>query len=106
MDFALTSTHEMTRRMVREFSERDVRPKALEYDASQTFPDDWEVHESLTAKYRQIGNAVPVQFGEAVGRHVLAFYEGREAPPVTDVAQSRYRNTDETSWRRRLSVGA
>jgi DNA (cytosine-5)-methyltransferase 1 len=37
----------------------------------QGFPDDWAITGSMAAQYRQIGNAVPVALGAAVGRAVL-----------------------------------
>ncbi|MCB1231677.1 MAG: DNA cytosine methyltransferase [Verrucomicrobiae bacterium] len=36
----------------------------------QTFPDDWKFSGSWTEVMRQLGNAVPVQLGEAVARSV------------------------------------
>jgi DNA (cytosine-5)-methyltransferase 1 len=38
----------------------------------QTFPDDFEFVGSRTQVARQIGNAVPVDLAEQVGRHLLA----------------------------------
>lgn len=62
----------------------------------QGFPDDWHVTGSMAAQYRQIGNAVPVALGAAVGAAVLAC-EGAaartQAKPCADsqlaAAQSR-----------------
>lgn len=38
----------------------------------QGFPDDWVITGSMAAQYRQIGNAVPVQLGAAVGAAILS----------------------------------
>ena len=42
-----------------------------EYARIQTFPDDWQFCGSMTAQYRQIGNAVPVNLAWAVGRSIV-----------------------------------
>ena len=39
--------------------------------AIQTFPDDFEFVGSMNSCYRQIGNAVPVLFGELLGRELV-----------------------------------
>ena len=41
MDFELTETQTMTRKMVRDFVEREIIPESLKYDESQEFPDHW-----------------------------------------------------------------
>lgn len=41
----------------------------------QGFPDGWQFCGSIAAQYRQIGNAVPIPLGEAVGRAVVDLLE-------------------------------
>jgi len=40
MDFELTEEHRMIARMVREFAEKEIAPRAEEIDATDQFPDD------------------------------------------------------------------
>jgi DNA (cytosine-5)-methyltransferase 1 len=50
----------------------DTRPFTVrEYARIQTFPDDWEFAGALTSQYKQIGNAVPVNLAEAVGKQII-----------------------------------
>jgi len=52
----------------------EVRPFTVrEYARIQTFPDDWKFEGTMSAKYKQIGNAVPVNLAKAVGDSVIAF---------------------------------
>lgn len=37
----------------------------------QGFPDDWEFSGAMNRQYLQVGNAVPVHLGEAIGRAIL-----------------------------------
>jgi len=49
------------------------RPLSVkEYARIQEFPEDWTFVGTTSAKYRQIGNAVPVGLGEAIGRAIIA----------------------------------
>lgn len=51
----------------------ETRPlNVREYARIQTFPDGWEFEGGLSDKYKQIGNAVPVNLGYHIGRCVLA----------------------------------
>lgn len=47
--------------------------------AIQTFPDDFEFVGAMNSCYRQIGNAVPVLFGELLGKELMRL-EGMVAP--------------------------
>lgn len=52
----------------------ETRPFTVrEYARIQTFPDSWEFTGSLTHKYKQIGNAVPVNLAKEVGYSVVDF---------------------------------
>lgn len=49
-----------------------TRPLTVrEYARIQTFPDEWEFEGSMTQQYKQIGNAVPVNLGFAMGRALI-----------------------------------
>ena len=75
------------------------RPLSVqEYKRIQQFPDDWVVCGSLVDQYKQLGNAVPVGLGEAIGRAILAHRAGQKAQPPTGFLFSRYKCTDEVSW--------
>jgi DNA (cytosine-5)-methyltransferase 1 len=78
-----------------------------EYKRIQQFPDNWIVCGSLTDQYKQIGNAVPVGLGKAVGKAILAHMAGREEHPPMGFPFSRYKGTDETAWEAntRISMG-
>ncbi len=50
----------------------ETRPFTVrEYARIQTFTDDWEFAGPLTSQYAQIGNAVPVNLAEAVGKSII-----------------------------------
>ena len=58
----------------------ETRPLTVrEYARIQTFPDDWEFCGNITAQYKQIGNAVPVNLAAAVGRSLIRLFNDIEA---------------------------
>ncbi len=82
------------------------RPLSVqEYARIQQFPDDWIVCGSLEDRYKQIGNAVPVGLGEAVGRVIVAHIEGRDTRAPAGFPFSRYKDTDEVTWEARAIRG-
>jgi DNA (cytosine-5)-methyltransferase 1 len=77
----------------------ELRPLSVEeYVAIQTFPPTYKFSGNLDDQYRQIGNAVPCLFAEAIGRHIMAFDRGMSVVSLNQAKFSRYVNTDENSW--------
>ena len=78
----------------------ELRPLSIEeYAAIQTFPPDYTLAGKLVDQYRQLGNAVPCAFGEAVAEHLLAFDEGRLEDSLSDeISFSRYSATNHATW--------
>lgn len=63
----------------------ETRPLAIrEYARIQTFPDDWEFSGPMTAKYKQIGNAVPVNLSYAIGRSLVRALNSLEQKEAID----------------------
>lgn len=57
----------------------ETRPLTVrEYARIQTFPDDWVFCGNMTAQYKQIGNAVPVNLAAAVGRSLIRLFNDIE----------------------------
>ena len=66
------------------------RPLSVhEYKRIQQFPDDWRFTGTITAKYRQIGNAVPVGLAKAIGQAILSV-----ADENAEIKTKRLRGTD------------
>lgn len=76
------------------------RPLAVEeYRRVQGFPDDWRICGDVMDAYRQIGNAVPVALGEAIGRAIRADMAGKAADPRFEgFPYSRYKRTSDQTW--------
>ena len=55
----------------------EVRPFSIRENARiQTFPDEWEFKGNLQSKYRQIGNAVPVNLAKDIGLSIIGSLNG------------------------------
>lgn len=75
------------------------RPLSVqEYARVQQFPDDWRFAGTLLDRYRQIGNAVPVDLGAAVGRLIAARLTGKAVRAPEGFAYSRYKGTSHLDW--------
>ncbi len=52
----------------------ETRPFTIrEYARIQTFPDDWTFAGAISQRYKQIGNAVPVNLAKEIGFSLIAF---------------------------------
>jgi DNA (cytosine-5)-methyltransferase 1 len=69
---SLTLTCSPAQKQTERCHPEETRPLTIrEYARVQTFPDNWEFTGPITAQYKQIGNAVPVNLGYAVGRSLV-----------------------------------
>ncbi len=75
------------------------RPLSIqEYKRIQEFPDNWELAGSLVQQYKQIGNAVPISMGLAVGNLITKLLQKKAIPNYPDFKYSRYKNTSTKEW--------
>jgi len=80
---------------------KEDRPLSVqEYKRGQEFPDDWIICGSIIDQYKQIGNAVPVSLGKAIGKAIKSHMNGRNVKEFLEFPYSRYKKTDEKSWER------
>ena len=75
-----------------------LRPLSVEeYQVIQQFPYEWDFAGSVASRYRQIGNAVPVGLGEAIGRALVGVVKDR-APKQRRLLERQ------ASWSKRAAV--
>ena len=70
----------------------------LEYKRIQEFPDKWEIKGSMINKYKQIGNAVPVSVGKAIGQLIISLSKNEKVENIKNFKYSRYLNTSNESF--------
>jgi DNA (cytosine-5)-methyltransferase 1 len=77
------------------------RPLSVEeYAVIQEFPQTWKICGSVLDQYKQIGNAVPIALGEAIGNTIINHMNGVETKIYPGFKYSRYKGTDDVSWER------
>ncbi|GAB4276591.1 MAG: DNA (cytosine-5-)-methyltransferase [Oscillatoriaceae cyanobacterium] len=70
---SLTLTTSPSQKQTERCHPEETRPFTVrEYARIQTFPDEWEFAGGVGSQYRQIGNAVPVNFADHLGRAIGA----------------------------------
>ena len=76
------------------------RPLSIqEYKRVQQFPDDWVLKGSLTEQYKQVGNAVPVGLGKAVGDLIMSLIQNKKIKDFPNFKYSRYKITNDKKWK-------
>jgi DNA (cytosine-5)-methyltransferase 1 len=75
------------------------RPLSIEeYKRIQEFPDNWKLCGNLIQQYKQIGNAVPVSLGVAIGKLIIDHISGNKIIQLKDFKYSRYLKTSDKEW--------
>ena len=79
-----------------------LRPLSIEeYARIQQFPDSWTFNGRLETIYKQIGNAVHVGLGQAVGQQIMRFINGQTSANEearNKTPYSRYKNTTDRDF--------
>ena len=87
---SLTLTCSPAQKQTERCHPKETRPLTIrEYARIQTFPDNWHFCGSLLAKYKQIGNAVPVNLAWAIGRSLIRLFND-----ICDVETPNMAKTD------------
>ena len=68
-------------------------PKILCSDKRNLMSETFKQIGSMTSCYLQIGNAVPVGLGEALGTHILNLIQNNEIADKVGFRYSRYKRT-------------
>ena len=77
----------------------ELRPLSIEeYARIQGFPDNWKFRGKIGEIYKQIGNAVPIKLGEAIGNTILNDMKGINTNTFEDFKYSRYKKTSDKEF--------
>lgn len=70
----------------------EVRPFSYRENARfQTFPDDWEFCGKLSERYKQVGNAVPVNLAKEIGLCIKSALGGKTMWPLSFISEEDFR---------------
>ena len=79
------------------------RPLSVEeYKRIQEFPDSWKIFGNIRQQYKQIGNAIPVSLGHAIGKLIMNDLNKKKIKVINSFRYSRYLNTSDTTWQKSL----
>ncbi|MDG2496846.1 MAG: DNA cytosine methyltransferase [Aquiluna sp.] len=77
----------------------ELRPLSIqEYKRIQEFPDSWALQGPLLQQYKQVGNAVPIPLGKAVGLQLIAHSKGEPLLAPVNFKFSRYKATSDADF--------
>ena len=80
------------------------RPLSIqEYKRIQEFPDEWKLSGNLRNKYKQVGNAVPVSLGKAIGKLIVSHASKKRIKIFNNFKYSRYINTSDLDWSKSIN---
>ena len=80
------------------------RPLSIqEYKRIQEFPDSWKLSGNLRNQYKQIGNAVPVSLGKAIGKLIMQHMLKKKIRVINNFKYSRYLNTSDQDWQNSIN---
>lgn len=83
------------------------RPLSVqEYKRIQEFPDNWIIKGTILEQYKQIGNAVPVGFGKAIGNAIVNHYNNIKPVHHIGFLYSRYKKTSESEFEKDFETRA
>ena len=80
------------------------RPLTVEeYKRVQQFPDEWIIKGTVMQQYRQLGNAVPLGLGRAVGEAIINHMNRKswDESELLDFKYSRYKHASDKDWEAR-----
>ncbi|ALG69561.1 DNA (cytosine-5-)-methyltransferase [Beggiatoa leptomitoformis] len=90
---SLTLTCSPAQKQTERCHPEEHRPLTVrEYARIQTFPDDWAFSGPISSQYKQIGNAVPVNLGFAMGRSLIALLNSIESK--IEVSKAEIKNPE------------
>lgn len=75
-----------------------------EYARIQTFPDVWKFCGPVSAQYKQIGNAVPVNLGYAIGRSLISLLNSIENRIEINAITNEFNYNKQTNLTSQLSL--
>ena len=53
---------------------------------------------NISQQYKQLGNAVPVSLGKAIGTLIMNHFNGKKIKNYSGFRYSRYLNTNDIQW--------
>lgn len=84
--------------------EEDRPISVQEYKRIQEFPDNWVLAGPLVQQYKQVGNAVPIGLGYAVGNLIMNLIKGIGSIPIEGFKYSRYKKTSDQEWKKEFLI--